>query len=247
MSNDRNYVSVFGSIKGGWLEWLDWAEQVAQAARLPFTYAGLTKVGKESSGKARRYSRSHTIRMAQSTDLRSMGFYSTPEDFKQLVFDWQLLLARDAHKGCLCFGCDPDHLPWDRMVAMVPELLRHIQACYGFGGCMPRLKAPPFNSVGIGTSHTSPEEDEELRRWSQDLLHTRRFEQGYFRSVFPLNILSHRHLTKQIGASDVQTKIKSGLLPGKLEYLEPGLAIWLVDENQIALARTILQENHLLV
>ena len=250
MSDQRRFLSAFGSIESGWLEWLKWAEDVAQQLNLPLNFWDRIQAGREPSGKSLHYSHARAFRAAQTDDIQGMEFFSVPQAFKQLVFDWQLALVRNANEGFIFLGCDADHCSTELLLELAPRLLRHLNVVrYGFGGCVHKWKGPVFTSVGIGAGSGVPttEEREDLLRWSQDLRGPRQYEKGYFRSAYEMNVLSRRHLLQHLGDSNLQTEIEQGRVPGTLLSLGADIFLWLLQDREIAPARSILRDGNLLV
>src|SRR5262249_795509 len=119
---------------------------------------------------------------------------------------------------------------------------------YGFGETVDKISGPAFTSVGIWAGPRLPSEKErfEIRCWTDELRATRRFERGFLRSVFPLNVLSSMHLERRIRGSDLTSEISPGQLPGALIPIRKELAVWLVPEAATTLAKSQLAAEGLL-
>lgn len=246
MSDNRVYLSLFGAPCRDWLSWMEWVEQAAQRVNLPLTYVGPDRVGKEII-KARRYSHRGLLRTIQKCELEALSFYSTEEEFTQLAFDWRFKAYYGVSDCALFFGCDSDNLSWKDLVELAPQLLGFVETSYGFGGQMHCRKGPAIDADGFGTSATTREEDGERGQWARELRQGRRFEQGYFRSVYPLNVLSLAHLRQSLGDRTLQGAIETGKLPGTLRVVRPAAALWVVEETDLEAARTLLREHKLIL
>ena len=248
MRGQRTYISIFGSFEEDWLEWLKWSQNVAHQLDLPIRYMDYTKKGREATGKIKKYSVRNLENAIQSNNLVEMTLYALPDPFKQAAFDWQLLLLRDKDEGHVFFGCEAEKCTLERMVEFLPSLLQFIQAQYGFGEYMPASDGPAFRSVGIEAGDAVSDMDgEELSRWWEDLNETRKFAQGFFRSVFNLNLLSAKHLSQPVGNSVLEAEILASKLPGKLLPIHSDIKLWWLQDEEIEYAKSVLAENALLI
>lgn len=247
MATERYYVSVFGDVNGPWQSWLDWAQDVANQLALPLNYIGSSVAGRPVPSKVTTFDYARVVRRFQQQPIVAAELYSVPASFKQLAFDWQLELSRDAGIGRVFLGCDIDSCSWERFIEVSTSLFVHIVPAYGFGGKVSRLAGPAVSSLGTGTGRETATERAELIRWRKELGGSRRFEQGLLRSVYPLNILSSHHLVQPIGNSTLMDEIESCRLPGVLSSTIANARMWKVEESDIPTACEVLSRNGLLL
>ena len=122
---------------------------------------------------------------------------------------------------------------------------------YGIGYSRSALKAPCMYAVDIhgGVLHPDPNEPREERErigcWYRELLFAsrRRHLKGYFRDVYPANLLSTAHVNAPLGES--KTLLTAGW--GRFTPIDEGLWIWAVADEDIPKARAALHQAGLLL
>jgi hypothetical protein len=113
---------------------------------------------------------------------------------------------------------------------------------YGIGYSRSSLKAPCMYAIGIigGAAYPDPNDAEEdldrIACWLHELRGPRRHLNGYFRNIYPVNLLSTEHVNTQVGEN--KTLLTAGW--GEFNQIDDGLWIWTVPDEDIPKARDAL-------
>jgi hypothetical protein len=183
--------------------------------------------------------------------VRYLELYCHSQPRRDLVFGWEAVAHVSLSKG-------DAHLGLPASLGMThEELLRQTYALampliawrYGIAYSRSALKAPDLYAVGIlgGVLYPDPEDTAEDKQrvgcWGRELLFDRRHLRGYFRDVYPANLLSAAHVDAPLGAKKTLRTV--GL--GKLTEIDAGLWLWTVPEEELPKARSALQQAGLLL
>jgi hypothetical protein len=109
---------------------------------------------------------------------------------------------------------------------------------------------PEFYAFGMGARtglSRLPEDTLEHRRktgkWFKELQNQKRHLQGWFRDVYPVNLLSEQHVNANLGEGITLQTAKLGTLTP----VTSNQWIWEVSEGEIDTARTTLRQAGLLI
>ncbi len=192
------------------------------------------------------------LHAAVRTDtVRYLELYCHSQQRGDLVFDWEAAASVSLSKGDAHLGLPASiGVNHDDLLQQTYALAMSLTAWrYGIAYRLPTLRAPSFYAVGICSLPLSidpdfSEEDEErVGCWQDELLFYRRHLNGFFRDVYPANLLSAAHVNAPLGDKD--TLLTAGL--GKLTLLEDGLWLWTVSEEDLPKARSALHRAGLLL
>lgn len=85
--------------------------------------------------------------------------------------------------------------------------------------------------------------DNDLERWG---FNSEKIGEGYFRDVFPINVLSPKHLNNTINGRPISEVIKENKL-GTLTPLSNEIAYWTLNENELKKAREIIYASEWMI
>lgn len=170
--------------------------------------------------------------------------------------DWEACFTLSAYPSELAFvGVKRT----EDILGFVAAMLRALGALgkpfYGIGYKRSMGLGPEAFAFGMNYSvgaHTIPtDEADRSSRWLFDITSgrspaPRRFRAGYFRDVYPVNVLSSEHLALPIAGITFQDWVSSSAGFGRLSFLDSA-CLWCLDDPSIPEARRVLEENRLLV
>ncbi len=183
----------------------------------------------------------------QTGSLRFLDLYCHSKKRRHLLMNWEGVATISLPKSYVHVGV----LATSGL--SVEELLRRSYALakpfgpwrYGIGYARSAQKAPCMYALGIGggARYPDPTETEEDRErigcWYRELLFAsrRRHLHGYFRDVYPANLLSAKHVKALVGKN--KKLLTAGL--GELTPLDEEMWLWTVPEEEIPKARVALK------
>jgi hypothetical protein len=183
--------------------------------------------------------------------LCDLDLYCHSEQRHDLLFDWE-----GAANINLLIGYIHIRLPatagirQDELLRQTYTLVKSLTSWrYGIAYSRSSRNAPSLYAAGVYRGHLSvnlveTDEDEELVScWCRELVFQRRHLKGYFRDVYPANLLSTAHVNAQL--SGKETLLTAGL--GKLTPIDDGLWLWTVSDEELPRARSALQQVGLLL
>jgi hypothetical protein len=181
--------------------------------------------------------------------LRSLHLFAHRERTSDLVFNWQgSAVIKFVENLNYCFlGLTADSgLSLRDLFRAAYEVNRPVTSWgYGIGYVHPAKRGPSMYATGILGQSGPPDPDfdtqdyeRKVSLWFKELIFKRRHLQGWFRDVYPVNLLSEAHVATPLpGGQTLQT---AGL--GTLTPLDDNLWMWEVPDEQMATARSALIE-----
>ena len=138
----------------------------------------------------------------------------------------------------LCFPRPPRLLgrpPSRASAGRRPARLDHCAFRYGISYLLPIYNGPVWYAVGIGSHRStdprtrqSRETMSQLSKWQVQLVTKQKYLGGWFRDVYPANLLSEEHLRAALpGGKTLET-----LGIGRLSLLGPGKWLWEVSDDE---------------
>jgi hypothetical protein len=182
--------------------------------------------------------------------VRSLELYCHSRKRRDLLMDWEGAAILDFAEGDAQVA-----VPASRCMRL-DDLLRRTYTLakplalwkYGIGYARSSLKAPALYAVGIagGAGYYDtydPEDNKRIGCWFRELLFARRHLEGYFRDVYPANLLSVEHVNAQIGKN--KTLLTAGW--GEFTQIDDAMWLWTVPDKDIPKARAALRRARLLI
>ena len=191
-----------------------------------------------------------TDRMGQGV-INVLGIYANLAGGQDLVMNWQALVYISLKRGHAFLGV-PKELGYSAADFLGEALAVHqgfVDPHYGFAYFYPTRRGPDFFAVGILANWDGYDEVDDgiygtsVARWLDELREGRRHLRGWFRDVFPANLLSDAHVNVQLPSG--QTLRDSGL--GRLTPLESGLWLWELLASEMVAAREALAQAGVLI
>ncbi|MBI1918882.1 MAG: hypothetical protein HYS12_29685 [Planctomycetes bacterium] len=182
--------------------------------------------------------------------INVLGIYANPAKGQDLVMNWQALVYIDPKNGYAFLGV-PKELGYSAADLLRKALAVHegfVDPHYGFAYFHPTRRGPDFFAVGILAQSDGYEMVDDVygtavAKWFAELSEGRRHFRGWFRDVFPANLLSEAHVNVQL--QNGQTLRDAGL--GRLTPLESGLWLWELLGSEMAAAREALAKAGVLI
>jgi hypothetical protein len=185
------------------------------------------------------------VRKASLTSFRLYA-HSSKDD---LPLTWQASVGIDLSDGSVYFGV-PEIASNLRLVLLnALELTRLVAPPrYGIAYRRSACLAPGLYAIGmLGRSGGAQPDDDETRlritRWFDELRQSRRHLRGWFRSVYPFQLLSELH--RKACLVNGQTLAASGL--GAWEQISDELWLWELPKEELPKALALLSDSGLLL
>jgi hypothetical protein len=248
----------------GSLKWIDLAQQFfAEAEFQPLTCVY------RSQGKEKKLKLSTLIdRIRSGLCPEAISLLSTippHNDFGKWAA--KASMTQDEFGKSATFSCDARGLEMELgwFVELTQRMASLVSLQYGFAYQRPFSKGPGYYAHGIGYGRSDREEDsEELSRVGLWLIERRygkdpqkglklyghlpfRHLDGMQRDVYPLNILTSKHLSRQIEGVSLEEWIGAGKEKGWLQPISNGVWGWIVPEGSLLSVRHALEAAGLLI
>jgi hypothetical protein len=207
--------------------------------------ASITPTGAERND-VQEYSRA----VAALPTLRGgVDFLHTIPGYKQLTFGWDACasLHTDRDKTMLfCFAQNLANLDVGYFERIVRTLAAEVDLKYGIGYQRDFELGPDMYAhgmvSGLGYSPRDIAEADRIGAWMQERPGASRHLHGCLRDVYPLNILSTRHLSRDVGKLSLEQWIQQATDRGQLVQLNNGASLWIIPDRHIADVQAKLQQ-----
>jgi hypothetical protein len=236
------------------IEWLDGVIQLLTSHALPVREYGVERNPVCRGGLYSFREENRQLYAALRTGkLRSLELYCHTQERRDLVFDWEGNANIDLGDGYVHVGLPVSSgLSADELLRQT-YLLARSSAAWRYGIAYRRSSelAPSLFAVGfqggrgvIGSGEAQ-EESERIGCWFRELLfpEDRRHLRGYFRDVYPANLLSAEHVNARLGRK--KTLRTAGW--GTFTPLDEGHWLWTLPEEDIPPARAALVQAGFLI
>jgi hypothetical protein len=234
--------------------WLNSMTGILAEAGLPFQEFAITTESGSPSGLFRSNTyRSMLTREVEQGNVKVLGLYSNPARDHDLVMDWKGLAYVDMTRGDCFLGLPQSgELSPGGLLRLAYNLVKSVSnISYGIGYFHQRLKGPDFYAVGI-IANPDPEiffdaeasaAADRIAKWMHEMGGRRRYLDGWFRTVYPANILSETHVNALLHGGVTLLEADHGCLTP----LEPNRWLWEVSDAEIPVAEAALREAGLVI
>jgi hypothetical protein len=181
-------------------------------------------------------------------------FYHTFPGYAQLIFGWDVTAGLSYSGGKLMdFCCDRtvqgvDLGYFERLLDRMSQLLT---LRYGLGYFRSFDLGPDIYAAGmvtgIGYSKEEMAEADRIGAWFRERMAQNRHLSGYLRDVYPLNVISDKHLSQRVGGVRLADWIGRSSARGTLRQLPGGATLWRIDEANVEGVRNTLAPTGLLI
>lgn len=126
----------------------------------------------------------------------------------------------------------------------ITQVNKYFKSQYGyvFSGRLDKY----FNTFIFGDTESSKYVEGTTKTNRDDLMQWRfnceKLADGYFRDIFPINIVSNKHIENKIGNKSIKEIIIENKL-GQLEHIIDDIFYWNLDDKQLKQAREILYKT----
>jgi hypothetical protein len=179
----------------------------------------------------------------QRRTVTILGLYSNPKKRHDLVMDWSALAYIDIQEGDSFVGVPQSSGELPNTLLRGSYQIYHdvVDAPYGIAYYHPTTKGPDFYAVGVlaGPMHYGADAlayGTRVAKWFDELRGPRRHLQGWFRGVYPANLLSETHL--DVVVRDNVPLREAGL--GQFSQVGHHRWVWELKDSEIPLAEAAL-------
>lgn len=181
--------------------------------------------------------------------IKEITLYGGSRQKKQLMFDWIVQCSADESERTVSFFYDSE-LSCDfkgDLMTLVSNAISFTRFQYGYGFQKQYSKGPDMYIYGVSTGlefgSKATEEADRIARW----MYLKTDERvSRLRDVYPLNVLTNRHLDMQMKHESLKNWITKKKKRGTLEQLNEMLWVWHVDDRHISKVADVLAKHGLL-
>jgi hypothetical protein len=221
----------------------DWIGEISpvrfhEIAKAMFDANGVSpEVGSVSHGEnaLRKYPEVLSVLASSCTEV---DLYHTISGYKQLVFGWDVFASLNTVKDktmLLCFAQNLENLDLEYFEGVLRTLAEEIDLKYGVGYQRDFELGPDMYAHGMitGLRYSSKDmaEKDRISMWMHERSGANRHLHGYLRDVYPLNILSSCHLSRQVGNVSLARWIDQNPDRGYLSELSTSAWLWKVPQS----------------
>jgi hypothetical protein len=230
--------------------WLDLALGCFERVGLkPDVISGELPGGKKKKFRSEKGAREY---ISSSEPVQSLSLHATQPGYKQLVFGWRMTAAVSwlGNPKTALIAWEASAL--DR-TSVLKELAALLGPAYGIGFNRGFTFGPDLYVYGMVTGYGYGPADriksDLVADWFREVLPDgpNRQRNGLLRDLYPLNLLTARHLARPVGDATLESWIGAAEGRGRLEVLFSGQWLWSLDESVITSVRRVLAENGLLI
>jgi len=209
------------------------------------------------SGKSREIGRRRIAKQLSNREYEhaiSLDLYHTLPDYAQLVFGWDVnatLMTDKDRTLSLCCDRTLAGLDLDYFEPLLDHLAKNVQLKYGIGFFRAFNFGPALYVDGMVAGYGYTKEDhvhtDRIGAWFRERINQRRHLSGYLRDVYPLNVLSEKHLSALVGGIQLADWIRGADGRGTLRELADGAWLWRLPMTQVDAVRQNLERAGLLI
>lgn len=184
--------------------------------------------------------------------LSSLEMYHTLPDFEQLIFGWDVTAAIIVEEGLrtLWFCAGPNQ-PMQHFETLLARIAQSVHLTYGIGYSLPFSAGPTCYATGmvVDCDYTAASiaQADRVGSWFRERLGINRHLQGLLRDVYPLNVLSEKHLSQRVESATLREWVNRSSERGTLQELPGGATLWTVEPAHEAAVRQTLIQAGLLI
>jgi hypothetical protein len=134
---------------------------------------------------------------------------------------------------------------------LLEGIAQTVRIPYGIGYLRSFEFGPSFYAAGmvtgIGYSKEEMAEADRIGAWFRERMAQNRHLSGYLRDVYPLNVISDKHLSQRVGGVRLADWIGRSSARGTLRQLPGGATLWRIDEANVEGVRNTLAPTGLLI
>lgn len=189
------------------------------------------------SGKAENFDKiSSKLEGSKFTGIKSIEVYSEPRGKKQTVFNWRITADINLDQGLMviCFDNSLFSNDTSTIEKIISSLIRISDIAYGIYYQRNIDKGPAFYAygmtTGLGYSDQEMNEADKIAKWMYLESNVRK---NFLRDIYRINILSQKHLEKQVYNTTLIDWIKETDSRGSIEQINKKLWIWKVGSDSI--------------
>jgi hypothetical protein len=181
--------------------------------------------------------------------------FHTVEGYVQLIFGWDIKAVKLDSSGTkimtLCFTEIIKHLDLDYFIDSIEKITEISEFGCGMGYSRPIEHGPDLYAYGMiaGLEGTADERLERRRitAWLHDRIGSKRYLSGYLRDVYPMNILSEKHLLREVDGQLLPEWIASDAARGTIRKIGIANWLWTVPNESLPNMQAILRSQGLTI
>jgi hypothetical protein len=184
------------------------------------------------------------------TELSGLDFYHTIPGYKQLIFGWDVCVSLNTHPRktmLFCFAQDLAYVGLAYFEEIAQALAKEVTLKYGIGYNRDFKFGPDLYAhglvAGLGYSSKDIEQADRISTWMHERSRENRHLRGYLRDVYPLNIISSCHLTRDVKGISLEQWINEDPSRGHIAQLSDDAWLWKIPEHHLAEVHTELQSS----
>jgi len=194
------------------------------------------------------------VRKKKYTKTDDVSVYAMIPKYVQLVFGWYVCADLSIVPGKSTHFCFKDGLG-NQSLPMFETVIQHIcrlvSPVYGFGYQRPFDKGPDFYAFGMtsGLDYSKEEvkEGDIIAAWSHELMGRNRHLQGMLRDVYPINLISEKHVDRQVDHLSLLDWISKDNTRGTIESVGSNCWLWTIPDESVTRVRHRLDAAGLLI
>jgi hypothetical protein len=197
---------------------------------------------------------SERLRSEPLREADGLSLYHTLPDYAQLMFGWDVMAGLSFVLGrMMIFCCDQsirglDLDYFDRMLDRIGEM---VSLRYGIGYVRTFELGPSVYAAGmvtgIGYNKKEIAEADRIGAWFRERMARNRHLTGYLRDVYPLNVISEKHLSQSVAGVRLADWIEKSPARGTLRALAGDATLWRIDETHVEAVRAELAPSGILI
>lgn len=191
------------------------------------------------------------VNKAATEDLESASVFSFIEGWSRLS-EWNVTCDVFPEHRYFQLGASicsiPDAEP--RILAFIHRSMAKMRPAYGIGFFRKRGQGPDLYGIGLSYGHhaySGPEYEDGLAtcRWL-DGMDDAVYDDGYLRDVYAYNLLTARHLMRDVDGGPLEAWIRTDPSRGQLAAWDSRYTLWTVNPEHLASMRQQLTPSGIL-
>ncbi len=211
---------------------------------------------KYESADGNRHSSRSLKRICKQTSAAhgTIQMYHTIEGYSQLIFGWNLNACKidsDMRIITLGFGEFLSNLTLSYISRFVDSFASLSEFAYGMCYSRSFNLGPDLYAYGMitGQERTADEklDEDRITAWLHDRINEKRHLKGYLRDVYPMNILSEKHLLREVDGQLLPEWIASDTARGTIRKIGIANWLWTVPNESLPNMQAILRSRGLTI